>query len=111
MPVPLHPQKRRQRGYNQSSLLSRDLGRIVGLPVVEGSLFRSRHTQRQVDLSREERQLNVAGAFSLHDKRLKGKEVLLVDDVCTTGTTLDSCAKVLKLGGVRRVWGLTIAQE
>lgn len=111
VPVPLHPQKRRRRGYNQSSLLSRDLGRIVGLPVVEGSLFRSRHTQRQVDLSGEERQLNVAGAFSLHDKRLKGKEVLLVDDVCTTGATLDSCAKVLKLGGARRVWGLTIAQE
>jgi len=79
--------------------------------VAGDSLFRFRHTQRQVDLSREERQLNVAGAFSLHGEELKEKEVLLVDDVSTTGATLDSCAKVLKAGGSRKVWGLTVACE
>jgi len=111
VPVPLHPKRVRQRGYNQSLLLCRDLGRIIDLPVAGNSLFRSCHTRQQVDLSKEERRLNVAGAFSLHGEELKEKEVLLVDDVSTTGATLDSCAKVLKAGGSRKVWGLTIAQE
>lgn len=112
VPVPLHPRRLRERGYNQSNLLARKLGKFADLPVIEGSLVRWRETPPQARTATvESRRSNVAGAFSCRDEKLKGKQVLLIDDVCTSGATLDSCATALKAGGVISVWGLTLARE
>ena len=111
VPVPLHNRKVRRRGYNQSSLLARELGRLTSIPVVEGSLVRKVNTPAQAKAeSAEERRGNVSGAFSC-DEKLRDSQVLLIDDVSTTGATLESCAVALMEAGAASVWGLTIARE
>ncbi len=112
VPVPLHPRQLRERGYNQSALLAKELAKIYELPVVEGALLRLRNTAPQArTASAEERKNNVQEAFGCGDQRLEGRHVLLIDDVCTTGATLDSCAVALKAAGAASVWGLTVARE
>lgn len=112
VPLPLHPRRLRQRGYNQSSLLSVELGKLASLPVVEGSLVRLKNTPPQTRTkSAAERQSNVVGAFICRDQRLEGRRILLIDDVCTSGATLDACATALKAAGATSVWGLTLARE
>ncbi|MEE8204910.1 MAG: ComF family protein [Dehalococcoidales bacterium] len=112
VPVPLHPKRLRQRGYNQSQLLAKELGRLARLAVVSNYLLRQRPSPPQTGTtSAAERQANVAGAFSCRDERLKGKQVLLIDDVATSGATLSACAAALKAAGAGSVWGLTIARE
>ena len=112
VPVPLHPRRSRERGYNQSSLLARDLGKLTNLPVIEGCLLRIKQAQPQVRTSNiEERRKNVANAFACRDDRVNDKQVILVDDVCTSGATLESCAAALKSKGAISVWGLTLARE
>jgi ComF family protein len=91
--VPLHRQRIRERGYNQSSTLAKELGRLTGLPMADGELVRSRYTPPQArTASMEERWSNVNGAFTCRSDRLRGKQVLLIDDVATTGATLNACA-------------------
>jgi ComF family protein len=110
--VPLHFRRLRERGYNQSSLLARELGRRIGLPVVEDCLVRVKQAQPQVRaLDVEERRRNVDDAFLCRDEKLGGKQVVLIDDVCTSGATLESCAVALKKKGATSVWGLTLARE
>lgn len=112
VPVPLHSSRERDRGYNQSALLAAELGKRSGLPVVSDCLVRLRHTMPQVKTaSALERQRNLAGAFGCRDRRLEGKRVLLIDDVCTTGATLSSCAIALREAGASLVWGLALARE
>jgi ComF family protein len=112
IPVPLYPRRERVRGYNQSALLARELGRRMGLPVEERVLVRERNTPSQVErLSAKERKLNVAGAFGCRGEMLQGQKVLLIDDVATTGATLDACARVLRQAGAASVWALTFARE
>jgi len=112
VPVPIHQKRVRERGYNQSGLLSRELGRLVRLPVVADCLTRQRHTPPQARAtSVSERRSNVADAFTYRDHRLKGKQILLIDDVATSGATLDACAAALKAAGANSVWGLTLARE
>ena len=112
VPVPLHPRRLRQRGYNQSTLLGRELSKFITLPLMEGCLIRLRNTASQARAADvKERRKNVEGAFECLDERLRGKQVLLIDDVCTTGATLDACAGALKAGGAISVWGLTLARE
>ena len=112
IPVPLYPRRERTRGYNQSALLARGLGRIVGLPVEERALVRERNTPSQAErASADERRLNVEGAFRYRGEGLRGQRVLLIDDVATTGATLDACARVLREGGAASVWALTLARE
>lgn len=111
IPVPLHPKRLRERGYNQASLLAKELGKLTGLPVVEGPLVRVRDTISQArTTSALERRRNVQDAFVCH-QGLEGEQILLIDDVCTTGATLDACATALKAAGADSVWGLTIARE
>jgi ComF family protein len=109
--VPLHPRRIRERGYNQSLLLAQELGRLSRLPVLDGCLIRLRNTPSQARLSEEERYANVRGAFACNDSGFQGRHVLLVDDVCTTGATIDACASALKQAGAASVWGLTLARE
>ena len=112
VPVPLHPRRLRERGYNQSGLLAQELGKRSGLPVTDKPLVRHRDAPAQArTASAEARRNNVRGAFSCNDSRLEGKQVLIIDDVCTTGATLDSCAAALKEAGASSVWGLTLARE
>jgi ComF family protein len=109
VPVPLHPARLKERGYNQSELLAYQLSDLVGLPVDRQSLRRVRQTKAQVELDAVERRENVVNAFTCGEMLLS-QNVLLIDDVCTTGSTLDSCAMALKAGGVSSVWGLTLAR-
>ena len=110
--VPLHPRRLRERGYNQSSLLARELGKRIGLPVIEDCLIRVRQAQPQVKaVDVEERRRNVADAFVCRDERVEGKRIVLIDDVCTSGATLESCAAALNDKGATSVWGLTLARE
>jgi ComF family protein len=107
--VPLHERRRRRRGYNQAELLGRELARFCQLPVVSG-LVRLRDTPPQVGLDRLRRQANVAGAFRWEGKELARRSLLLVDDVATTGATLEACAGALKIGGAGAVIGFTVAR-
>ncbi len=112
IPVPLHPRRLRERGYNQSNLLARELGKIIGLPLVEDCLIRVKQAQPQVRAAGlRERRINVADAFACRNDEACGKQVILIDDVCTSGATLESCARVLKKRGALSVWGLTLARE
>ena len=112
VPVPLHYRRLRQRGFNQASLLARRLGSLLQLPVDYSNLKRTRWTEPQIGLSRKQRADNVKGAFSLKSpEKVEDKGVLLVDDVLTTGETVDQCVKVLKKnGGAREVVVLTVAR-
>lgn len=111
VPVPLHSRRLRSRGYNQSALLAREIGRRASLPVVEDRLVRTRNSRPQVDVaSREERRANVAGNFAC-DADVSGLAVLLIDDVATTGSTLSECAYALKEAGASSVHALTLARD
>ena len=112
VPVPLHQKRLRERGYNQSSLLAQELGKLTSLPVADDCLIRLRHAPSQARTPTvAERRSNVAGAFTCHDHRLQGSQVLLIDDVSTSGATLDACAAALKAAGASSVWGLVLARE
>jgi ComF family protein len=110
VPVPLHPTRERQRGYNQSALLAREFGASVQIPVVERVLVRTKATAPQVELGIEERKANVKGAFRCVDDSLAGKRVLLVDDVYTSGSTLDAAYSALRKGGVSYTCAFTLAK-
>jgi predicted amidophosphoribosyltransferase len=102
----------RERGYNQSGLLAGELGKRIGLPVIEDCLIRIRQSQPQVRaVDVEERRRNVTDAFVCRDERASGKQIILIDDVCTSGATMESCAAALKDRGATSVWGLTLARE
>jgi ComF family protein len=108
--VPLHPRRQRARGYNQSELLAGELRSRHRLARPPGRLARVRDTPPQVGLDRLRRRANVAGAFAWHGPPLAGAPVLVVDDVTTTGATLEACAAALRAAGSGPVLGLTIAR-
>ena len=109
VPVPLHPWRRLRRGFNQAD----DLARLLKVPVCR-ALWRTRATAPQAELDPTQRRRNVRGAFRLSPlvgtSRLSGADVVLVDDVRTTGATLEACARVLKDAGVRQVSAVTVAR-
>jgi ComF family protein len=110
VPVPLHPRRTRERGYNQSELLARHLGELVGVPVDGRVLRRVRHTDQQAHLGAAERKINVRGAFDATCERSSGKHIVLVDDVFTTGATLGECATALLNAGAQGVSAVTLAR-
>jgi ComF family protein len=111
VPVPLHPTRMRQRGFNQSLLLAQHAGQALSVPVAD-HLFRSRRTEAQVHLAAAERARNVHGAFSVKPgPSLDGASFILIDDVFTTGATLAACADVLLAAGARWVAAGTVARE
>ena len=111
VPVPLHPRRERERGYNQSLLLAREVARRRGLPLRADLLRRVRHTPPQVSLEgHEERRENLRGAFRC-DVRVIGLRAVVVDDVATTGSTIRECAAALRRAGAEAVWGLAVARQ
>ncbi len=110
IPVPLHVERLRWRGFNQALLLAQPLARQSRVPVNPFILRRVRATAPQVGLSEAERRRNLVGAFSVQDRAaIRGRQILLVDDVYTTGATVDACAKALRRAGAQQVDVLVLA--
>jgi ComF family protein len=107
IPVPLHPKKEALRGYNQSGLIAEGLNDILSIPVIDKELYRTRHTESQTKKSRTERIDNMKEVFAVRNtSTLSNKHVLLIDDVLTTGATLEACALVLlSVPGIRISFG------
>jgi ComF family protein len=110
VPVPLHPRRRSWRGFDQSLLLAQEMSRHTGLPVVSDGLVRVRPTTPQVELSTRERHENVRRAFAPLGEVLRGRNLLLVDDVYTTGATLSEVARAAREAGAASVYALTISR-
>lgn len=97
IPVPLHWLKKIRRGYNQSELICQGISQIFGVPILKNNLVRTKYTQTQTNKNRAERQENMQGVFKVrHPEQLKGKHILLIDDIITTGATFDACYQALK---------------
>ena len=111
IPVPLHPSRERERGFNQSALIAAGIAGVHdGWETDLGALVRTRATPRQVGLSRSERLSNTDGAFVVRWLPPKDHTIILIDDVATTGSTLRECAKTLRSAGARKVWAAVTAQ-
>ena len=111
MPVPLHAGRLKERGFNQALLLAHQTSEAHGIPLSCDNLFRTRHTRPQVELSGAERIRNVAGAFALRRPgEVAGRRLVLIDDVFTTGATMNECAVVLKRAGAAQVTAFTLAR-
>ncbi|MGN1166051.1 MAG: ComF family protein [Lachnospiraceae bacterium] len=113
IPIPIHPVKRRKRGYNQAEILTTELGKKLGISVNKTILKRIKNTKPQKKLGSGERKKNLKNAFQITDEQkdtfLAGKRILLVDDIYTTGSTIDAAAKTLKEAGAEKVYYLTIS--
>jgi ComF family protein len=113
VPVPIYKSRQRKRGFNQAEVLATHLGKICGTPVLN-ALVRTKNTESQTKLTREQRKENILGAFALAkgvEGEVKGQAFILIDDVCTTSATLEECARVLKEAGAREVLALTALRE
>lgn len=110
--VPLDQKKFRLRNYNQSEELAKELSKIVKVPVALDCLTKIKETKPQAESKKEERENNLLGAFIIKNpEEISGKKVFLVDDVYTTGSTMEECAKVLRKAGAKSVWGIALARE
>jgi ComF family protein len=111
IPVPMHKSRQRERGFNQACELSKYFGKLAHIPLQSGLLMRIKPTRVQAGLSRRERRLNLVGSFQVSSReRIKDKRVMLIDDVFTTGATVNECAKLLRQNGAQRVNVLTLAR-
>jgi ComF family protein len=114
IPVPLHSERQQQRGYNHAYLLAEVCATRVGIPLRNDIVVRHRSTTAQVGLNHDERRRNVAGAFlctpTFATRALEGRTILVIDDVSTTGATLEACAAPLFAAGAASVWGLVLAR-
>jgi len=115
IPIPLDKKKFKIRGYNQSEELAKELSKILKIPVILDCLIKTKSTNPQMELGKIEREKNLQNAFDLQNcarsDLTQFKKVFLVDDVYTTGSTMQECAKILKQAGAKQVWGICIARE
>ncbi len=109
IPIPLHPKRRRKRGYNQAEIVAEKIGAELGIRVDSSILIRKVNTDPQKKLNHTERKENLKQAFAIRRPLEKGMVILVVDDIYTTGNTIDAAAKVLKDGGAEKVYFLTIS--
>ena len=108
VPVPMYSKKERYRGYNQAALFGRALSEKMDIPCIPRLMIRVKDTRPQKELNGRERENNVKNAFQSSDNVVKYKRILIVDDIYTTGATIDSAAKVLKKAGAEKVYFLTV---
>jgi len=112
IPVPLDKNKLKSRGYNQSEELAKELSKILKIPVISNNLVKIKSTKPQMELSKSEREKNLAGVFEIKNPaEFTGKKIFLVDDVYTTGCTMQECAKILKENSAKQIWGIALARE
>ena len=112
IPIPLNKKKLKLRGYNQSEELAKELSKILKIPVILDCLIKIKDTKPQMELKKEERAKNLQNAFAIKNcEKMQNKKIFLVDDVYTTGFTMEECAKVLKSSGIKNVWGIAIARD
>ena len=109
IPIPLHKSRRRKRGFNQAELIAKGLGRELEIPVSANYLLRTRKTSPQKELNDQERKNNLKNAFQVVNYDVKFKKVLLIDDIYTTGSTIDAAASVLLESGAEKVYFLSIS--
>ena len=109
IPIPLHGKRKRKRGYNQAEIVAKHLGELSKIPVETKSLVRVRHTKPQKELNHKERKKTLKEAFQVTKHWKNRGNILLVDDIYTTGNTIDSAATVLKKKGAKKVWFFTIS--
>ena len=109
IPIPLHRNRKRQRGYNQAELIARELGRLLEVPVRSDVLLRTVNTRPQKELNDKERKNNLKKAFKIAENGVQLDCVLLVDDIYTTGSTMDGAAQMLKEAGVSRVYAVSVS--
>jgi len=110
-PIPLDEKRLKWRGFNQAEELGKELSKFLNIPLFSDCLIKIKKAVPQVELSDENRRENIKGAFACQkSEKVKGKEILLVDDVYTTGSTMEECAKVLKEAGAKKVIGIVIAR-
>lgn len=109
VPIPLHKKRKRKRGYNQAELYADELGRLMGIPVVKNGLVRTKNTRPQKELNDVQRKNNLKKAFKCNPDIVQFRYVLLVDDIYTTGSTIDAAAAELKRSGVRCVYFVCIS--
>jgi len=111
IPVPLHRQKFLDRGFNQAELIAQKIAEEFDLKLRNDLLIKIKNTRSQTDLKETERKINIQGAFAVKNKKeIKGKIIFLVDDVFTTGSTLNEAARVLKVAGAKEIWGIALAR-
>ena len=112
LPVPLTKKRKKWRGFNQSEEIARELSLYYKIPLLNNVLMKTKETLSQTELSGKEREENIKDAFiCLNRDLIKNKKILLVDDVYTTGSTMEECATVLKHAGAKEVWGIVVARE
>jgi ComF family protein len=112
IPIPLTKKRLKERGFNQSEEIAKELSQFLKIPLLNNVLLKVKETLPQAELSGQERRENIKGVFACQEsENLKGKKVLLVDDVFTTGSTMEEAAKALKKAGAKQVWGITVARE
>jgi len=112
IPVPLFIKKQKRRGFNQAEEIGKIISEKIYIPLKVDNLIRIKNTDSQTKLNKKQRIENIKNAFIIKDKdTIKGKIIFLIDDVYTTGATMEECAKVLKKAGAREVWGLVAARE
>ena len=108
VPVPIHPSRKRMRGYNQAELIARALSEQSGIPVNTRLIIRSRKTLPQKGLNDGERQNNLKRAFKIRQNDVKLKTIVIIDDIYTTGSTMEACAQALKVMGAEKIYGVTL---
>lgn len=111
-PVPLHKIRRRQRGYNQSELIGKEISRKLGIPFSSKNLVKIKNSKKQSSLNKENRKKNVENAYVIKDgSQVKNKKILLFDDIYTTGNTVNECSRILREAGAEQIGILTIAKD
>ena len=109
IPIPLHKKRKRQRGYNQAEIIAREIGRQMDIPVFTKLLIRCVHTRPQKELNDKERKNNLKKAFKMTENNVQLRQILLVDDIYTTGSTIDGAAGALLEAGVERIYFVSVS--
>ena len=112
IPVPISGKRKKQRGYNQSELIAREIAKRLGIDYDNQSLFKTKNIVEQSKLNKEERQKNIQGVYELRNQiMLKDKRILLIDDIYTTGSTVNECSRILSQAAPKKIGILTIAKD